>query len=75
MGHIARGIGNVHVGAVLKQVVKTSNEFATLYDCVIDDDMWGAAARWWPAACILKAGGKVCALLLPCLSGGGDFYW
>jgi len=52
MGHVARGVGNIHVGAVLKQVVKTSNEFATLFDRVIDGDMWGAATGWWPACSV-----------------------
>jgi len=38
MGHVARGLGNNDVGAVLKQVTKISNVFArgtTLFDTVI----------------------------------------
>jgi len=33
---------------------------------VSDDDSRGAAIGWWPAACGIKAGDKVCCLRLSC---------
>ena len=39
-----------------------------VYDGVSNDVMLSAASGRWPAACgIVKAGGEVCCLQLPCL--------
>ena len=59
MGHMVHGVGNTDVGAVLQQVVKTSNIFARgamLFDC--------RRIQWQQI--VHRCGGEVGCLRLPC---------